>query len=294
MSYVIEYDRLFIQSGEGFTPCWLSGENNVWVPTYKTRYSQRRARSWCLFYNLLGVTENEIVAAVQPSLGQDNQHWKKNGKWLNDASLLRWIHNGCMKASTIEDILRLNQWQSLYCYLREYGQRDRLPQHVKTTAEFDEWICAARNYLQSNSSCRPVIELGDEPLRHVPADRRADDPVVVKRDRMYLTKIEPNGYTFSIRLEDALVMRRQDAEKFLISHHISAQLLPEYVKLYNFTVHVKSGIYADRYVQKCGRRNIYFCKELMYAYRYATEQSAKAVQDRLLKRGIVSIIENVK
>ena len=58
MSYSIEYNRQFIKTENGYTPCWLVGDNNV---TEGFGRNERRVRNWSVFMNLLDVSEDELV-----------------------------------------------------------------------------------------------------------------------------------------------------------------------------------------------------------------------------------------
>ena len=86
MSYTIEYAKLFLRSDSGYTPCWECGSNNVYES------DRRRAREWCVWQNLLGVTPEEIM---NEGLGMCNggYHWQKGGKWLDDTALMHISHS---------------------------------------------------------------------------------------------------------------------------------------------------------------------------------------------------------
>jgi len=291
MSYVIEYDRQFVRSEEGITPLWLAGDSNVWEPTYKTKKSMRRCRSWSVFYNLLGTTEEALLDAIQPSLGRWNQHWKKNGKWVDDAALLRWIHNGCQKAASIEEILRVNNMSAVRCYISDYGNPDQLSQSISTTAEFDEWIRSVKAYLLTHKGY-PIVWFDNEPINHPSVKDRANEQVVIKKKNMYLSEISSNGYSFSIDVSKALVMSWEMATDFLRKHRVDARILSASVKEVGFHLLVTDGFYANTYIQKLVKHYTYFTRDKQTALRYATKQSAEAAKRKLEQRGYsVEIIE---
>ena len=67
MSYSIEYNRQFIKTENGYTPCWLVGDNNV---TEGFGRNERRVRNWSVFMNLLDVTEDELVEKAKELLAE--------------------------------------------------------------------------------------------------------------------------------------------------------------------------------------------------------------------------------
>ena len=86
MSYSICYQRQFIKSGLGITPCFETAESNVWCGA--GRY-QKRPRSWSIFLNQLAVSEDALMAEAKKYLGS-NEHWRTaSGKWVDDAAFIR-------------------------------------------------------------------------------------------------------------------------------------------------------------------------------------------------------------
>lgn len=134
MSHVIEYDRQFIKSDEGFTPVWLAGESNV---TELHKGKTRLARDWSLFHNFLGMSETEMVDAVTPLTGGYNEHWTRKGKWVDDAGLIRWIRSGCAKAATIEEIMEANKGTCVSCHLTVW-ENEMKTRVTRIYVDFDE------------------------------------------------------------------------------------------------------------------------------------------------------------
>ena len=93
MSYTIEYDKIFLKSGAGYTPLWLAGDSNCYEGSGR---NQRRVRDWSVFMSQLGVTEEKLMERIQPLLGGPYQeHWQRRGKWVDDKGLVTWVKNGC-------------------------------------------------------------------------------------------------------------------------------------------------------------------------------------------------------
>lgn len=75
MSYTIEYDKIFLKSGAGYTPLWLAGDSNCYEGSGR---NQRRVRDWSVFMSQLGVTEEKLMERIQPLLGGPYQeHWQR-------------------------------------------------------------------------------------------------------------------------------------------------------------------------------------------------------------------------
>lgn len=143
MSYVIEYNHQFIKSNEGFTPVWLAGDSNV------TEYhmgEERCVRDWSIFHGFLGMSEIDMIVAVTPSLNGYNEHWKRNGKWVTDDGLIRWIRSGCANAATVEELTEANGKHFVSCYVAVWKkelQERKLYIHVdfdKKHETVEQWV----------------------------------------------------------------------------------------------------------------------------------------------------------
>lgn len=291
MSYAIEFDRQFIRSGLGITPLWLSGDNNVTRIAPSGR--EVTARNWSVFYNLLGTTEEKLLEVVKPSLGGYGEHWKKRGRWIDDAALLRWIHNGCKAAAPIEEILAVNCLRSVFCYLSVWGtgfsQSMELKEVISTTPAFDAWIQKAQQRISqgraNKQSIYPIVDFGSQPLKHPPnrsAAANNDEKVLIKIGTSYLSAM-PCGNTvlWTNNIKSAHVFRRDEAMLLITTcsalsvrgaRMVSAALKE---RPYNYVLQVSSGSYAGYYVYKRVKRHLQAVKELAHAKRYPNESEAK-------------------
>lgn len=220
MSYAIEYARQFIRSQEGITPCWLVGDNNV--TEGRGRY-ERRVRNWSCFCNFLGATEDEILARVQPWLGEYQQHWKRNGKWVSDKGLLNWIKSGIKSAASVEDILKRNPacCGAIRCSAhvwRGFNHTTELEYYIHTTSEFDEWIRRYRALKDQLSREKveiyPKVDFGTEYIRH-PVSASDDDRFYLRKNKRYLTKLTDNEVCWRGDVNFALTFSYNEATNLL-------------------------------------------------------------------------------
>ena len=117
MSYTIEYDKIFLKSGAGYTPLWLAGDSNCYEGSGR---NQRRVRDWSVFMSQLGVTEEKLMERIQPLLGGPYQeHWQRRGKWVDDKGLVTWVKNGCKNAVSIEQLIEANRFGAIKCCVME-------------------------------------------------------------------------------------------------------------------------------------------------------------------------------
>lgn len=295
MSYTIEYNRQFIRSAAGITPVWLAGESNVWEND--TGHS-RRSRAWCVFYNMLGVTQEELLAAVQPSLGAESQHWMKNGKWVDDKTLVHWVKLGCKRAASIESILLENQSKisSICCYLSIWeGDRHRQSsyRYVKTTEEFDSWLELAKEEITEirakKNMAFPIVDFGVEDLRHPSSLELSDDcKVLFRHKKAYLTELlSPDSSSWSADVRKAQVFSYEEAlsmkKKNRYGWIAESRLVPASIKEqpFNAVLRVESGVYSGQYVLKRTRNRLHFTLDKKYAKHYATVAEAEKAKRRI-------------
>lgn len=311
MSYIIEYDRQFIRSTQGITPVWLSGNSNV---TEGYGRNERRVRNWSVFMNLLGVTKEELLDAAKTLTGGSYQeHWKKNGNWVDDAGLVKWVENGCRAAVPIEDIFRSNQMSSIFCYLAVYtGSHTWAGQEMKTyvrdTFEFDSWLVKTKDRIaelkKSGETGLPVIWFNDgERLKHVnQGSKQKDSKVLIKRKGSYLVRVESASTSWARDVKKALVMTYAEAVKVQQDHALflrDAQIVSAKVldNPRNLILKITAGKdkYVDCYVVKITAFKFYYSENAGSAKRYSTMAAAKRAAKRVMEIcGAGSMVEVVK
>ena len=214
MSYYAEFDRVFIRSVCGYTPLWLLGDSSV---TEGRGRSTRMYRRWSVFQSLIGVTEEELLTAVEKLKGS-SEHWKRGGKWVDDEGLVRWVKSGCKHAVVLEDLLKANERSYLPCVLRDHNGRTVLSAQVHNTLELEDWIYQAKRAIAADSTLFPVITPNyGERLRHPGKDRsrNPEEKVVLKRGKYYLSEHDDKGSTWVIDRKRALIFSAQEANDLI-------------------------------------------------------------------------------
>lgn len=282
MSYTIEYAKLFLRSDSGYTPCWECGSNNVYES------DRRRAREWCVWQNLLGVTPEEIM---NEGLGMCNggYHWQKGGKWLDDTALMRWIELGIAKAVTIEDVLEANPaLSSIYCRAsvwEGYQNRSECERYLRSTADFDQWIGDVNALKAPDIAVYPIISLRClKPVKHI---GKTSGSVLFKYNNSYLSGIEKGGdsTTWSYDIRNALVYSREDAIKLQSKHRYNwlgaAVLIDAKNKKHKRAIISRED---GLYFQRQNRTYIYHTQNRESAKRYSSMGSARAAAKLLTEK----------
>jgi len=65
------------------------------------------------------------MRAVRAVLGSD-EHWRKNGKWVDDKRLISWAENGCKRAETVEEFLSVNPNMTDIHYVESQENKEEL------------------------------------------------------------------------------------------------------------------------------------------------------------------------
>ena len=149
MSYDIVYAREFIKTSDGrIVPLVLCGSNNTWETTYSGTW--RRERHWypiCVGEgNNPAVTPEVLMEQVKSSVpSNNNEHFVRNGKWVDDAGYVRFFENGIKKSKTLEELndellftVHLNCL--VYYYVEDYNERNLHISTVKNSVDLDVFL----------------------------------------------------------------------------------------------------------------------------------------------------------
>lgn len=291
MSYTIEYNRQFIKSDFGVTPVWLAGDSNT-----RDIQSQRRSRSWSCFHNLIGVTERDIMEAMELYLGGYNEHWKKNGKYLDDKALIRWVHSGVKNAATLEQIIEENRGEirDVNCYLSVWGEgfshKIELSAACSTTENFDVWIAQAKRRIAvlraAGKSAYPIVDFHTEGLRHPKiSDKPLPENVLIKSGKDYIYQYDANELVYGPSIKKAKVFTREEAISFqdnTFSPWARKGKLIDAIRKdlpYNAVIMFDTGLYAGQYIEVLSRKiRLYDRPE--YATHYPTVKIAECALEK--------------
>lgn len=292
MSYCIEFNRQVIRSGLGYTPCWLSGDNNV-----RETSNGRVARNWSIFVNLLAVSEEDIIKKVESFMDGSNEHWMRRGKWMDDAGILRWAKTGCKKAATVEEILKANPGLiSIGCRLsvwEKFEHHFELCTSVSSTRGFDEWIVSAKKRIAelSGKGCSvfPIVDFGKEDLRH--PQKATGREVLLKSRGKYLCEVRDDGAAWNTDPRKAMVLSEEEAEEIIrrYGHYpmmrkasmVSAKVKEE---PFDAVVSIYRGSDIMGYIYSVSSHGLKRVSTIDNAKRYKNAAAAKAAADRLRKR----------
>ena len=164
MSYSIVYAREFIKTGDGrILPLVLCGSNNCWTIGISGRES--RERHW----NLMYIGNNEIPALFPKQLikkvkayipSEYQQHFMRNGMWVDDAGLIRFFENGIKKAKTLEEINDELLVKSLLCgevyYYKGYDAVCIHSSTIKSTEQLDDFLSEADRLICENKDAHKL------------------------------------------------------------------------------------------------------------------------------------------
>ena len=292
MSYTIEYARQFIRSEAGITPCWLAGDNNV--TEGRGRY-ERRVRNWSCFNNFIGVTEKEIMNTVQSWLGGYQEHWKRNGKWVDDKGLINWVKSGIRSAATVEDILRRNPecCGSIRCCVHMWqGFKHTIEErsYVRTTTEFDDWIQRYRILkakLEKNQiKVYPHVDFGTEKIR-APLAASGSDKFYFQKKWRYLTRLSEYETCWGKDTDSALTFSYDEALDILRtrSHFVAGASLVKVPKTQSpkVIIQITQGAGTGNYIYQITPKRL-FTSGMTSAYRYSSPKAAQLALERIFKR----------
>ena len=194
MSYQIEFNRQFLRSARGITPLVLFGSNDFseFFRGKNNIKHERVIREWCPFLDMVGVSETELMEEVKTHTGRTKQHWKRHGKFLDDAAMIRWCITGIRDAMTLEEIRQQNPGLSLRCGIETYHESiwlsSSLSRRVNTSDELDKWIDAVRETTANSADGVThyfVLKFDEDDLL-VRKQHRFDGLAVVKYKKLYL------------------------------------------------------------------------------------------------------------
>ena len=305
MSYSIMYNWQFLKSEEGLTPVVLMGDNNVTTSVWMgNHWGERCARDWSCLFNFIGVTEEEFMSAIQSLTGKSYQeHWKHNGKWVDDKGIINWAKNACKKAASVEQVAQLNPYISIKAQLSVWSKEDKhsymLDEYIHSTAELDGWLRSAKPTMaalrQEGSHVYPIISFSSEKLRRCSAmTDQHPDKVLMKCKYGYVSGYDEESRTlhFNRDIKKALIMDYDTAVRVQTKEFYRSEPALRLVSAkaqeepYDAIIRVtrRGDSYSCYYVSRTGSRKTYFVGDPRSAKKYRNMKVAEQTAERLTAR----------
>ena len=289
------YNNICIASKSGITPVILCGPSNVWDCDGHGR-NTRRTRSWSCYANFIGVSPQEFMDEVNSHTGGPYQeHWMKNGKWVDDKALIRWAKKMTANACSVENILLFNGMRSANCYVSVWGEKsfgnDSCTAYVKTTEQFDEWICKAKEFIAAQKAngkyAYPHIKFDKEDII---SPNFGTSPVYIKGTmgskggHAYVEKADNHGVVYCFNQNHAKLFKQSEAKEiinnYLIPHGYDSYCVKASFPAKKFVVKVSDGR-ETYYVAKVTPKKISFTRIIGNAKAYTTESAANKTTARV-------------
>lgn len=157
MSYDIVYNKQFLKIDGKNIPLILYGSSNCYDVLQNGR--QRRERKWGTIYTggsnkIIAVTEAEIMEKIESCCdgGKHQEHFMKNGKWVDDKSIIRFFQNGIKNAKTIEELKTDYFFMGMYGYFSIWkGMNNIIENRVEINSSEDlrYFLKAAKNRIDN-------------------------------------------------------------------------------------------------------------------------------------------------
>lgn len=297
MSYMIVYDKQFVKTSTGISAIVLHGDNNVWET------NKRRARDWHCW--ALDMTKDELKEYFSKWHNESNEHFKTNGKWLDNDGLDRWVKNNIKNALPIEDVLLANPYVSFECFLSvtnssiPYGQKGHwtieLKEFIRTTEKFENWIQKAKERIAGKTTeeyINVITSFSTENLKHTRTSKEITGKVIAKKGKRYVYEVKDNHWrTIGPEIEKAMIFENVEEAKRLCTGDgmtfINAEKALEKNKEKQYVIRIENHGSNIGYVASVTKSNIRRTSysDSLSAKRY-TEAEAKKQIEKLNKRCI--------
>lgn len=258
MSYEIVYAKQFIKTNKYIIPMVLMGSNNCTM-YYGGR--EIRERDWTpLSNNLVCKNEEELMKEIEKWLGSKYQeHFKYNGKWVDDKALIRFMKNGIKNALTIEEIKEQTGYSAI-CYLsiwEEHENKQELFETISKNVDFETWLEKAKQRIENKKDDEQIYYyIGWHTIKPLGAIKQTNitGQVIAKSRDLYI-KIEDNELYFVTKRQYATVFESIEQAKNIIKNTNDTYQI-KYIKYNtpnqkekNFVIQYK-GMYGVAYMRK--------------------------------------------
>lgn len=200
MSYEIIYAREFVKTSDGrIIPLVLSGSNNCRELTF--RGYERRERVWHAIFSSgdenPAMTPEKLMTKINEYIPSGyNQHFVRNGKWVDDAGFIKFFENGIKKAKTLEELnseLLYEQRLEGIVLNREETANNQLlySATIKNSAELDEFLNKVDEFISNKLSLSIIMRFqrNDVLRRRKKQKENLKEFYVVTTDFGYVSKL---------------------------------------------------------------------------------------------------------
>ena len=312
MSYMIVYDSQMIKTSTGYIFTVLHGDNNVWECN-----NRRRARNWnCWCFNQ---SEEEIINYFQSWCGKEYQeHFQLNGKWVDDAHLMRWVKNNLKNARTIDEILEISRLHSPECSITVYNnslpfrdeghRKEELDTFIRNNGMMDEWCKKAKERKDNklpNEEIYIMVSFGYGKALKLGKKTTPKGNVIIKCRKprnAYVTELEKNTVSRSPNIYEAKIFENYEQAKSQIKD--SCWEMSDFVIVSADNALINKNKDRDYVVSFCkGLQESYYVKGTKSGFRHSgyvssakkmTEKEAEKTIERLRNRGFSNLDFRIK
>lgn len=234
MSYEIVYAREFLKTKDGrIIPLVLMGSNNCWTRTCTGR--DRRERHWLALLSRTGespaMAADELLERVYQCVPSKYQeHFVRNGKWVDDDAFVRFFKNGIKKAKTLEELneeLLVKEYPrgEVYYYDQKYDAVCLDSKVICSSDDLEEFLSKAEKIVNENKTehkCVIDISFNDGDVLERPKKQRIKKEIlrhqfyVVKTQEGYIRKLVAGRlYATGVTEYAKQFAKRKDAEKWI-------------------------------------------------------------------------------
>ena len=204
MSYEIVYNRQFLKIDGKIVPLVLYGSNNCCEIMWNGR--QRRERSWNPMYfgrnTMIAQTEENIMERINSCCdGTYEEHFVRNGKWVDDKGLIKFFQNGIKNAKTIEELKEEYFFNGMRGYFSVWnGENNKIENDVEifSTDDLRNYLIAAQDRLNNRAEKEDIyicLKYYDEEFK---AKAKKERKTKERLTDYYAIKVDDMGYLMQL------------------------------------------------------------------------------------------------
>lgn len=233
MSYEIVYNRQFLKVDDKIIPLTLYGSNNCYEYNHITG-KERRERGWHPMYlgrnTLPALPADKLMEHIR-TMCNGYEHFMKNGKWVDDAGLIRFFEKGIKEAMTIEEMKEEYFFSGLHGHFSIWGGMNNTIENrmeISSTDKLREFLTLAQERLDNRAEKEEIYIC----IEYYSEEFKSKNPAV-----RYKTPKERLSDFYAIKVRGGYIMQ-------VTSRRV------RYASLCNKTKQFKTEKEANKYIQK--------------------------------------------